>query len=137
MTSPDQQASPYTGDLEQVLQEEPATLRLPPVQVDVRGVVPVHTVGSRAGAHFSKGIPDDAVAVKLISSDNRRRVVRIVVTGQTVYIGTDQASCNQSVAFLVPTGVPIEITHIDDLWVRNPNAGTVATVSVMVENWAD
>lgn len=132
------QGSPYTGDLDQVNQEDPpAVLSLPPVQVDVRGVVPVHTVGSRAGAMFSKQVDDSANGVKLVSADSRRRVVRIVTSGQTIVLATDQATANQGVGFIVPVGLVVEFTGTDELWVRNANAGTVAVVSVMAENWAD
>jgi hypothetical protein len=122
------QGSEFTGDLEQVQQEDADAFPLRPIAVTIDGVAPVHLVGSRAGALFSKGIDVDPVAVKLLSADQRRRSAQILTSGQAVYIATDQASANQGVGVVLPPGILLPFTATDELWARV--AAGVATVTV-------
>lgn len=127
--------SEFTGTLEAVEQEAPdpigpgRDLRVPVV---VEGVVPVQITGSRAGASFSK-LVTNGDAVMLAGADQRRRVVQVIST-QNVYIGTSQAAVAHGTAALWPLNVACPITHQDEVWVK-PTAD--ATISAMVENWAD
>lgn len=124
-----------TGDLEEVLQEEPRTpLRLASVPVTVEGPVSVQTLPARAGASFNRLLlAADVPSTPILSADPRRRIARLIC-GQNLTIGTDQASVTQAVAAVWPANTVCEITHQDDVWV---DVAADASVSVMVENWAD
>lgn len=126
--------SEFTGTLDQVEQEPAGPPRGPVVPVAVEGVVPVQVTGSRAGASFNK-VVTLGDSILLVGKDQRRRVVRVIGVASAVYVGTDQASVAHGVAAVWPLGVPCEITHQDDVWVRPVTADTI--VSAMSENWAD
>jgi hypothetical protein len=129
----DQDSEP-TGDLEaEVLQEDPDTVALAPVAVNVAGPVAVQHVPSRSGASFNRKIVLTEDVRVLLSADPRRRVAT-VIADQIMSIGSDQQSVAAGVAAIWPANVPCPITHADEVWVDLAADGVV---SVMVENWAD
>lgn len=138
MSAGPEQGSDFTGDLEEVEQEQPERpLPMPAVPVDVQGTVPVHVVGSRAGVSRSRQIADTDGPVRILNADDRRRSATVITATQTVYIGNDQASVAAASAALWPVGIPYHVTHGEEIWVSNPNAATSTIVSTLTENWAD
>jgi len=128
----DQDSLP-TGSLEEVQQDEELPFAHPPIPVQVEGVVPVHTTGSRHGVSFNRQCTSAAGAIKILSENPRRRIVRLL-SDQAFYINTSEAGLVTGSAANWLQNVPLELTHTEELWVYMPIDGTL---NVLTEDWAD
>lgn len=131
--------SEFTGSIEDVDQEQarpevPTALPAVPVQVD--GPVQVHQLGSRSAASRSRRLADTDGAVKVFNADDRRRHLTLLSTDLDFFYDTDQAGVVAEVSALWLAGVPLPITHKEEIWVKVAAAGTT-TLSIIAENWAD
>jgi hypothetical protein len=108
----------------------------PMVRVDVGHVsvpVRVQDLPHKSGATFNKTV--GTTPVRLLSSDHRRAVARVMSVGQNVYIGFSNAmSQDTSRMVLWPANSVFTMNHDGELWVAAATATT--TVSVAVESWA-
>jgi hypothetical protein len=125
--------TPPVGELEEVYQEDPpALLPMPVVEVKVSGPVEMHQIGSVSGGMRSFVLAMDEVK-KICGDDPRRRIVRLIAD-QDFCVGIDQNSVATEYATQWPAGVPLEITHVEELWVKFTILG--GTLSMVAENWA-
>jgi hypothetical protein len=128
-----EQGSEITGDVAALNQEdEYAVLPIPAVTVNVDGPVQTHGVPSVSGGSrvFLNAALDPPIRVA--NEDPRRRVCRIVAT-QPFYVGETSNEVSSRYAALWPAAVPLEITHMESIYVSLTVDGTI---SVMSENWA-
>jgi hypothetical protein len=129
---PDQDSLP-TGTLEEVQQDGEEIYNHPPICVQVEGVVPVHTTGSKHGVSFNRKINTVDGAYSLLKANPRRRIVRLLCD-QAFYVSNGQQGLVTGAAANWLANVVLEITHTDDVWVYLPIDGVM---SVMGEDWAD
>lgn len=108
----------------------------PLIRVDVARIdvpVRVQDLPHKSGATFNKSV--GTAAVRLLTSDHRRAVARVMSVGQNIYIGFSNAmSQDTSRMVLWPANSVFTMNHDGELWVAAATATT--TVSVAVENWA-
>lgn len=128
----DQESLP-TGELEEVLQEEPATLPLPPVEVVPIGVVPVHITGSKHGTSRNVKVNSVDGGVKLLSANQKRRIATLL-SDQQFFYNVSQSGLVTGSAALWNANLPLPLTHQEEVWVHLPIDGVI---SVITEDWAD
>jgi hypothetical protein len=123
------------GELSEVFQEDAEVGYVLPATVAVKVVeaVEIHQLPSVSGGNRRFTFEAPVETKKIAGRDPRRRIVRIW-SDVTFTIGTDANECNSGYGALALPLTVLEITHMDEIWVRPSGAGHV---SFIAENWAD
>lgn len=123
------------GDVDDVHQAEAAVIGGRPIPVGVVGPVRVQQLPAVSWSSRSRTVAASDGPVKLASGDPRRKSLTLLATGGAVYVGPDDASCRQAVAAEWPAGLPLTLTHAEDVYAAA--ATTDVTVSYVEELWAE
>jgi hypothetical protein len=116
---------------EEIQLEEPDTLRIQPVPVSVEGTVVAQIAGSRVGT--SRSIPLGTTPEVILPADPRRRRAVLLADAAARFGTRDDVDADYG--FMLYAFVPVELTHVDEVWARS-DSGTV-TLSVLVEEWTE
>lgn len=121
---------PTTADV--VQEEDPAGLARVPVTVE--GPVRVVDLPAKAGGLFTVAGVGQAVGVRILSEDPRRKHATVLATDQNVRYGASQAAAENGGA-LWPANIPLVWSAKSELWATAVTSTTA--ISVVVEQWAD
>ena len=131
--------SDMTGSVSEIVQNnsEYPILPISNVPVTVDGPIQVHQLPARsAGMRNWTGI---TTATRVGNNDGRRKRAVLLVYSATatdyVIIGTNQNEADSNYGFRLAPGIPLEITHQEEIYAKANAAGVV--LSVINENWAD
>lgn len=127
-------SEPIGGQVADVEQAEAAVLAGRPIPVDVAGPVRVQTLPSVSWSTRSRTVALVDGPIKVASGDPRRRSLVVTCTGGTMYVGASDPACRQGVAAVWPAGLPLHLTHREDVFVSAATADLV--VSTVEELWA-
>jgi hypothetical protein len=122
---------PEVDELEQESHIEPITV---PVRLD--GPVMVHLLPARHALSRGLSVADTASEV-LSGRDLRRASIRIWSALQPIYVGFSKQEVDIGTAAVLPVGLILTMTNIRQIWVRSATPAQVATVSWILESWAD
>jgi len=109
---------------------------VPAVPVSVETPVNARALPAPSGVHFSLTFADATTVVQVLGRDERRKRILLMAANDAIFIGTDQQSTANEMAFRLASGQLMEITHIEELWAK-PDASATAILSVAVELWTD
>ncbi len=127
-----EQSSEFTGDLDDVHQEESAVaFPIAPVRVQQDGPVQVHSVPSISGGSRSFSLVQGD-AKRVANLDPRRRKLTLIASVE-FYVGETANEVQQAYSAWWPANTVCEITHQEEVYVSLDGDGTL---SVMSENWA-
>lgn len=106
----------------------------PAIPVKVEGPVSTHELPARTASMGSTtaGTTDPT---QIVSADPRRKSVLVFTETQAVWVALTRADAAGSAGFSLPVNCGVTLLHTGQVWVRS-KTGT-ATVSYVVENWAD
>lgn len=133
---------------------------VPPLDVCVVAPVNIHQLPTRMAVLRTIGI---LAPERILAADLRRKTCRLIVSNQGLRLGRSiselsvggsgqvgvasggtgpqfSTSGGGTGGFLLPIGIPIEITTADAVYAASDNYGTgnaASMVSIMIEQWAD
>lgn len=97
-----------------------------PVRVEE---LPTHIGGIRTV------VAEVSTPIKILNNDPRRKRALLMSRDQEFYFAATQAQCNPSYAGFWFSGIPLELSNQDELWVASADAVAVATITVVNELW--
>ena len=108
--------------------------------VDVRHVGPVKMHRLPARIAYSRNVnvvasSDPVTLENIASEDLRRSYIKVVCTGNPIFIGHTKQDVADGVAAILPINTLIELPTSAPVWVRG--SGGAAVVSYWIGNWAD
>lgn len=106
------------------------------VPVRVRDAVRVQQLPTNAGPSRNLQVgPVDPV--KILNADPRRSSATVIATGDAIFIGPDPGAVAGGLAARWPVAVPLTIRSQDAWYVRAETETKTATVSVIIDQWAE
>jgi hypothetical protein len=133
MSNPVPETEPSAED---VLQHEAPTMPVQAVPVAVDGPVNVRALPSPTWAVASAAPIDATGSQQLLGVNPTRKRATIVANAAPAHIAPSKGQADSRSVGLIPTGVPIVIEHIGEVWVNNVAAGT-PVVTAIVEHWTE
>lgn len=113
--------------------EDQSVVGIEPVPVRVSAPVEARFALTEGGASDSRSIT--TAAERLLQRNlNRRRVV-LLAKDNPIFWGWHEATVEAGRAFQLATGVPLELTAVNDIWVASTTGSAV--VSYLSEDWAE
>lgn len=122
--------SEFEPSADTVMQDEHPALKSVPVTVEAP--VTVHELPARGGGY--RALELDTTAERILTADPRRKSAIILPVDGDIYIGDDQAQATGDGRPRWTSGVPLPITHRDEVW-ASATTGTVE-VTIVIEQWA-
>ncbi len=120
-------------DVGEILGEDESPFALP---VEHNGPITTRVLPNRHGVATNFQIAPGAVVPALNADPRRARTVLLCAIGIASY-GTTTASVRNGRGFIFPLGASVELHSSEPVFLGNPHATDVATVSIVTENWAD
>jgi hypothetical protein len=120
-------------DVDEVVQEEPTETHIQPVPVTIEGPVRVQELPSRVASTRSYIL--STTPEQILGADPRRRRALLVGVTNIIWLGTTPNDVTGPYPFALPVGVPIVLEHQAPIYAAS--ATGTATLSMVVENWAD
>lgn len=115
-----------------VMQDEHPAFKSVPVTVEAP--VTVHELPARSAGYLSLALVATDGAQRILTGDPRRKSAIILPVDGDIYIGDNQAQATGSGRPRWTSGVPLPITHRDEVWASSVS-GTVE-VTIVIEQWA-
>jgi len=122
-------------DTDELLQEEEQAAPLTPIPVVVQGPTRVVELPG-VNLVLNQIDVDNVTAQRLFGEDPRRKRLRLVSSGGAIRVATSQKQCVPGSGYISPTGVPLDITARNEVWVM-ASSGAATTVSYAAEQWAN
>lgn len=113
------------------------------VRVKTVGMTLVHELPARVANSRSLSVSDvlqaDAAAAieTLGDGDDRRKYLKLICTGQPIYVGHDKQSVLAGTAAILPAGLLLELPTSAPIYVRCATPAQTAVVSYWAGYWAD
>jgi hypothetical protein len=128
---------PDFADVQQY--EEPAeAVRVKTVGMTLVHELPARVANSRTLTVADAQQGDAGAAVEIIGDgDERRKYLKILCTGQPIYVGHDKQSVIAGTAAVLPAGVLLELPTSAPIMVRCATPAQTAVVSYWAGYWAD
>lgn len=126
-----------TPPVDEVLQEDDAPTRIPPVATTIVGPVLVDHAPTEIAEIGSRTVTLGASARKVLNYDPRRCQVSLWAVGEDVMIGRTQAEAGVGALLSGGLAIPYKFSFCDELWaVSGPGADADATLSYVCERFA-
>lgn len=124
-------------DPDEIVQHEPATESLRPVDVTVSGPVGTRSLPAAGTPGYRTESVGASVGVRLLTLEPRRQYAVILCLTSDLWISNSQggAQAAQGGAMRIPAAVPYTIGHMHELWACTVS-GT-ADVGVETVNWSE